>query len=322
MGALMGQGMLDEEVAMSARVFRVLRTVLWVSIALVGVGLATLLLAFPRSQPAAELTIEPTPERLERGRYLVEHVANCLDCHSERDWSYYGGPVVRGTEGQGAALRVLRPHIQSANITPPALGEWSDGEIVRAITSGIGRDGRALNPFMPYDTYARMIEGDVYSLVSYLRTLPPIENDVPRPEESWPIRLIGRVLPRPYVAPEAIDRGVTAAYGRYLVEIAECGFCHGADFSGGRMFQIPGTSQKFPSENITPHPSNRIGAWSRENFVGVFRSFAPPGGREIPGHEINTVMPWSRYAGMSEDDLGAIYEYLRTIEPVEQDEPE
>ena len=61
---------------------------------------------------------------------------------------------------------------------------------------------------------------------------------------------------------------------------------------------------------------------SRENFVGVFKSFAPPEGRVIPGDEVNTVMPWSRYAGMTEEDLGAIYEYLRTLEPVEQDRPE
>ena len=84
------------------------------------------------------------------------------------------------------------------------------------------------------------------------------------------------------------------------------------------MFRIPGTEQEWPSENITPHPSNRIGGWQRENFIGVFKSFAPPDGREIPGDRVNTVMPWSRYAGMTEEDLGAIYEYLRTIEPVEQ----
>ena len=88
------------------------------------------------------------------------------------------------------------------------------------------------------------------------------------------------------------------------------------------MFRIPGTEQEWPSENITPHPGNRIGGWSRENFIGVFKSFAPPEGSKIPGDRVNTVMPWSRYAGMTEEDLGAIYEYLQTIEPVEQVLPE
>ena len=307
---------------MLARPLRILRTVLIVLGAIVGIAAATVLLAFPRSQPASDLTVEPTAERLERGRYLVEHVANCLDCHSERDWNYYGGPVIRGTEGQGAPLRVLRPRIESANITPAALGDWSDGEIARAITSGIGRDGRALHPFMPYDTYARMSEEDVSAVVGYLRALPPIEHIAPRPDDIWPIRLIGRLLPRPYVPPEPVDREDAVAYGRYLAEIAECSFCHGGDFSGGQLFRIPGTEQEWPSANITPHPSNRIGAWSRENFIGVFTSFAPPEGSRIPAAEINTVMPWSRFAGMTGEDLGAIYEFLRTVEPIEQAQPE
>ena len=86
------------------------------------------------------------------------------------------------------------------------------------------------------------------------------------------------------------------------------------------MFRIPGTDQEWPSENLTPHLSNRIGAWSRENFIGIFRSFAPPEGSRIPGDRINTVMPWSRYAGMTDEDLGAIYEYLRTVEPIQQEQ--
>lgn len=309
---------MEEEVRKVTRWRRILRATLIVMAALVGTGLAALFLVFPRSQPASDVVIERTPETVERGRYLVEHVANCLDCHSERDWSFYGGPVIAGTEGMGAPLKVLRPKTLSANITPAALAEWSDGEIVRAITAGIGREGQALHPFMPYDTYARMTEEDVHAVVAYLREMPPIENDAPRPKDSLPIRIVGRMLPKPYVPPEPVEAGVNAEYGRYLAEMAECSFCHRADFSGGRLFRIPGTDQRWPSENITPHPSNRIGAWSRENFIGVFKSFAPPAGREIPGDEINTVMAWSRYAGMTEEDLGAIYEYLRTIEPVEQ----
>jgi len=300
-----------------SRSLRVIGRILMVFLALLGAGMATVLIVFPRSEPASDLSIDLTPARVERGRYLVEHVANCLDCHSERDWDYYGGPVMAGTEGQGAPLRVLRPHVLSANITPAALGDWTDGEIVRAIASGISRDGRPLHPFMPYDTYARMTNEDLVSVVAYLRGLPPIDNTVPLPEESWPITLMGRLLPKPYTAPPEVDPTDTVAYGRYLADIAECSFCHGSDFAGGREFDIPGTDQRWASVNLTPHPKNRVGTWSRENFVGVFKSFAPPGGREIPGTEINTVMPWYRFAGMIESDLGAIYDYLRTMEPIE-----
>ena len=300
---------------MRVRLLTILRRALIALGLIVALAVAVLLLLFPRSRPASTEVFERTPERVERGRYLVEHVANCLDCHSERDWNLYGGPVIAGTEGQGAPLRVLRPEIQSANITPAALGDWSDGEIARAVTSGIGRDGRALHPFMPYDTYAHLEREDVAAVVSYLRELPAISNDPPRPE-GFALRLIGRLLPRPYEPPPPVDRNDPVAYGRYLVTVAECSLCHGSDFAGGIQFRVPGTDREWPSANLTPDPSHRVGNWSRDNFIGVFKSFASPDGSGIPAGEVNTVMPWTRFAGMTEEDLGAIYDYLRTVEPV------
>ncbi len=301
---------------MPARWWRISRAVLLVLSALVGIGAAVVMLAFPRSVPAAAEPIEATPERLARGRYLVEHVANCVDCHSQRDWGSYGGPVEAGTEGRGAPLAVLRPHVHSANITPAALGDWTDGEIARAVTSGVDRDGVALHPFMPYDTYARMEAEDVDAMVVYLRALPPIDHEVPEPREGLPIRLLGRLLPKPYVPPVPVDRDDTVAYGRYLATLAECSFCHGADFSGGRSFRVPGTDQRVATVNLTPHPSAPTGAWTRENFIGVFKAFAAETPIPVPDGQVNTVMAWSRYAGMTAADLGAIYDYLRTIEPV------
>ncbi len=306
------------------KLLSVLKVLVLAFTAVVGLALGAALLFFPRVSPAEEVADRLPRGDVERGRYLVENVANCLDCHSERNWDFYGGPVVPGTEGKGAPLRVLRPETWSANITPAALGEWSDGEIARAITAGVGRDGRALHPFMPYDSYARLAPADVAAIVAYLRVMPAIEHTPPKPEEGFAFRLLARLLPKPYEAPEPVDPTDRVAYGRYLAGVAECSFCHRADYSGGRSFRIPGTEERGTeervlSENLTPHPSNRIGAWSQENFIGVFRSFAPPEGSRIPGDRINTVMPWSRYAGMTDEDLAAIYEYLRTLEPVKQE---
>ena len=307
---------------MSTRWMRVARTVLIAGGALVAVGAAVLLLAFPRSRPAASEPIERSAERLARGRYLVEHVANCLDCHSQRDWGSYGGPPVPGTEGRGAPLEVLRPGIHSANITPAGLGEWTDGEIARALTSGVDRDGKALHAFMPYDTYARMEAEDVAAVVVYLRSLPPIDHTVPEPRDGWLITLVGRILPKPYEAPDPVDRADTVAYGRYLATIAECSFCHGSDFAGGRSFRVPGTDRRVESVNLTPHPSALTGAWTRQNFIGVFKSFDTERAIPVPPDQLNTVMAWRRYAGMTVEDLGAIYDYLRTLEPVAPVAPE
>ena len=283
---------------------------------LIVVALAVVFLVFPRVEPASDVVIDRFPERIERGRYLVEHVATCLNCHSERDWDLYGGPLIAGTKGQGAPLRVPRPSVFSANITPFGIGEMSDGEVVRAITSGIGRDSETLHVFMPYDTYAALSQEDVYSIVAYLRTLGPIENVPPKPKEGLAFTLIGRILPKPYQPPPPPDVSDRVAYGQYLVKIAECDFCHGSDFSGGRALRVPGGGRVVAS-NITPAASNKFGSWSRENFIGVLKSFAGHESRQVPAQGENTVMPWLQNAGMTEEDLGAIYDYLRTFEPVE-----
>src|SRR5690606_35010597 len=115
-----------------------------------------------------------------------------------------------------------------------------------------------------------------------------------------------------------------AAYGEYLAEVAGCRFCHtqqengkevpGVAFAGG--LELAFEAGVVVSANITPDPLTGIGGWTREAFVARFKAFAD----EVPAvadGDPNTVMPWSLYAGMTEEDLGAIYDYLRTVPPVE-----
>ena len=87
-------------------------------VVLLVVAFVVVLVVFPRVEPASSLTIEATDARLERGEYLVRSVAFCLNCHSERDWSIYGAPVIAGTEGKGAQLGIFRFTDYSGNITP------------------------------------------------------------------------------------------------------------------------------------------------------------------------------------------------------------
>jgi len=73
------------------------------------------------------------------------------------------------------------------------------------------------------------------------------------------------------------------------------------------------------SANITPDMETGIGSWTKEMFIDRFKSYADSAGQNIPlGDEVyQTAMPWTLLAGMSENDLGAIYEYLRTVKPLE-----
>ena len=296
---------------------RVLVGLVAVLIVIFGAGLGALFLFFPRTSPPASGRFERTPERLERGRYLVEHVTDCLDCHSERDWRRYSGPIVAGTRGRGAKLTFLGSATHSANITPHGIGDWTDGEIARAISAGVGKDGRPVSPMMPYDTYAKLSRTDLEAIVVHLRTLPAIAHDPPPGVEPLLESLLGRLLPHPADPAPEPDRSSSPEYGRYLVTIAECDYCHRLDFSGGASFEPPG-SPKIVSGNITPSAAG-IGATSRDEFIGRFKAFAAPEVLEAPvppGAE-NTVMPWVRYAGMTEEDLGAIWDYLQTVPPVE-----
>ena len=285
---------------------------------LLGLAILFIYVRYPIVPPASDLVIEATPERVERGAYLFNHVAPCLDCHAERDWDLLAAPIVPGTAGKGAQFRwLVNEDLYAANITPHALADWTDGEMVRAITAGVDKDGNALYPLMPYDDYAKMPQEDIYAIVAYLRTLEPLAFTPPPPNGSVLINLIGRILPEPYHPPSPIDPADTIAYGEYLTAVASCAFCHGSDFSGGRLFRLPGGGA-IRAANLTPDRETGLGNWNRESFIHAFKMLSDHQGNPVPVPEgrMNTPMPWIRFSGMTEGDLGAIYEYLRTLPPV------
>jgi hypothetical protein len=116
-----------------------------------------------------------------------------------------------------------------------------------------------------------------------------------------------------------------AEYGKYLTTIAGCPECHteqekgrviGERFAGGWRFPLPHGSY-VTSKNITPDPETGIGKWTKEQFVGLFQSRGKPEGAfPVKPGERQTIMPWNMYGGMTAEDLGAIYDYLRTVPPV------
>ena len=217
-------------------------------------------------------------------------------------------------------------NIYTSNITPAALGNWTDGELLRAITAGVNNKGEPLFPIMPYESYHNMDEEDAYSIVAYIRSLKPIDEIHPKKKIKGMIKVIERTMPKPWNPKPKPDPTNTVEYGKYLAKIGDCYSCHstwstpgkvkeGMDFAGGNDFHLPdGIIVRSP--NITPDLETGIGNRSKENFIGLFKSFKEP--IKLPEgqtHE-NTVMAWSSYAGMTEDDLGAIYDYLQTIKPV------
>jgi mono/diheme cytochrome c family protein len=315
------------------------------AIALLAVGAAGAAWVFgflPRTHPPAPVRVAATPEVIERGRYLAINVLQCVDCHSVRDWTKYGGPPVAPI-GAGrpcmdrktptAGVNVNQEYFPGVlcirNITPDratGIGEWSDGEIIRAVREGIGRDGRGLFPIMPYFIYRHLSDEDVQAVVAYLRTLPAADSGItPERQIEFPLNLLVRLWPEPLEAPVvAPDRAKDRlAYGEYLARIARCEFCHtprepnamegfeGRRFAGGMPFHLGKERVMYPM-NLTPHASG-LGGWTREQFVARFRAHATP---QTVTPAQNTLMNWNAFSGMTDDDLDLLWDFFMTLPPV------
>ena len=164
-----------------------------------GASLTYVTVALPDLGDAPDLKVEITPQRLERGKYLVNNVIPCLDCHSTRDFSKFSGPIDTNTLGSGGEKFDknigLPGEYYAPNITPYHLKDWTDGEILRAITTGVSKDGHALFPIMPYQYFGKMDIEDIYSIIVYIRTLPVKETQSLVSKSDFPMNFIINTIP-------------------------------------------------------------------------------------------------------------------------------
>jgi mono/diheme cytochrome c family protein len=314
------------------KVLKVL-TIIVILLVLIVSGLAAYLkFVLPSVGDAPTLTIEKTPERIERGKYLANAVMGCMDCHTERDWTKYPGPIKTDSLGAGSTIYGhaigLPGEFHSKNLTPYHLGNWTDGEIFRAVTTGVNKDGKALFPLMPYNNFGKLDREDIYAVIAYLRTLPPVKRDVAPSDADFPVNFIINTMPAKASFTKKPDEGNTVAYGKYLVTAAGCADCHsqsdkgtavaGKEFAGGNQFHVFGYT--VTSTNITPHETG-IKNWTKDAFISRFKMYSEANYKPIPttANDANTPMPWTNFANMSEKDLGAIYDYLRTVPPVKNE---
>lgn len=303
-------------------------------VVLVVAGVTYLKVAFPKVGPAPQMKVELTPARLERGAYLVRNVADCAGCHSPRLFDQYGLPADEGRALTGGfeiskILSDIPGNITSPNLTPVHLGGWSDGEIYRAIAEGVNKDGRAMFPMMPYLAMGKLDREDVLSIIAYLRSLKPAGTEWPANSLSFPFSLISRTIPVPAQHAPRPDPGNAVAYGDYLVRAAGCFDCHtpvddqhqpiaGMEGAGGQEFKIrKGAAQiVVRPPNLTPDKDTGLGAWDKATFLATIRGRALLIGQSVPFGEPNNIMPYRELARMTDQDLGAIYDYLRTLPPV------
>lgn len=300
-----------------------------VILVLLFVGYAYITTKYPDVGPPPDIKISSTPEMIERGKYLANGFAGCIDCHSERNFDKLAGPLIPGTEGKGGVdFGEAAGFIPAKNITSDketGLGSWTDGEIFRAITMGVDKNGNPLGPMMPYPYFRQMDEEDIKAIIAYIRTLPPIKNKIPEHSFNFPVNLIFRTLPSKPDFKKRPDASNKVALGEYYAP--SCMVCHSAmekgEFikdkflSGGIEFPNP-KGGIVRSANITPDKETGIGNWTKEQFIQKFKSHLSPELQsiEVKEGEFNSVMPWTFFATATDEDLGAVYDFLMTQKPI------
>jgi mono/diheme cytochrome c family protein len=310
---------------------KMVNVLLWSLVALVAVLVAGITVTVgwrpfvgPRARPLTTRRFDRTPERLARGTYLVTHVTACMECHAPHRWTEHHAPIEDNMLGAGQEIlvkglpgRVVAPNLSSDPET--GAGNWTDDQLARAIREGVGHDGRALFPLMPYQRFRSMSDEDVASIVVYLRSLPPVQRRQPATEIVVPVRYLIRSVPEPLNAPvPAPNLSTPAKRGAYLMTIGACGDCHtpqddhgqpipGLEFAGGFVFDGPWG--RVASANLTPDPSG-IPYYDVALFTEVLRT------GHAKARQINQIMPWHALGGMTDEDIAAVFANLTTLKPV------
>lgn len=270
-------------------------------------------------------------EVVARGEYLVHHVAHCSACHLPHDEAVAAARAgeKRPLKGGGTWDIPGFGLFVAPNLTPDeetGLGAWSDAEVARAVRYGVGRDGRVL-PMMRIGV-GPLSDDDLVAVVSYLRSVAPVRNALPR-DVYGPIgKLVAtRMQPSTEEAPPYAPPGaISVERGRYLaLGPAACARCHtardpmagfalvAAPMSGGGE---PDPDPKNPdveivAPNLTPDErTGHVAAWSEDAFLQRFRAGVVHEGSQ---------MPWAMYAGLSDEDVRSLWRFLRTLPPVEND---
>jgi mono/diheme cytochrome c family protein len=244
-----------------------------------------------------QIAIASDPATLERGKYLVERAAICIECHGKD----LGGRLVGDNFMMG--------RLAAANLTRGRGGigsRYTDEDFLRALLHGVRKDGRSVI-FMPSQD-VHFTQNDLAAVIAYVKSVPPVDRELPAPRLGPMVRVLAffgkfSLLPAEEINHDKVafvqpaDASDPVSRGRYLVDSGGCRGCHTPDLIGGGG-PPPGAA------NITPVG---IGTWSEQDFVRALREHKRPNGTPIAEG-----MPLA-YGLMSDEDLHLIFGYLKTV---------
>jgi mono/diheme cytochrome c family protein len=257
-----------------------------------------------------------SPLLLERGKYLMEGVVACGNCHVARGDN--GRPLF--DKGLSGGMLFDEPPFKAyaPNITTDAdtgIGKWSDAQLARAIREGIRPDKSIIGPPMPMEFYRRLSDADLAAIVAYLRAQPAVSNKVPKSQYAIPLPADYGPAVKHVTAPLASNK---VKYGEYLADIGHCMECHtprddkgmlqrarlGA---GGQVFRGPWGASV--SRNLTPHATG-LKNWTDAQIAHAIRE-----GVDRDGKPYQPPMAFAFYKHINDADMSALIAYLRSLKP-------
>lgn len=261
-----------------------------------------------RLENAPEVATKPVAvhndaEALAAGEIMVNRLSFCSECHG------------KNLEGQVFFDGELGMYLTAPNLTSGAGGvgaDYTDEDWERAIRHGVGADGRVL-VIMPSNFYQHYGDEDLGKMIAYLKSVPPVDNDLGTRRIGFPGSAMGGVvgfndftrindIDHEDVGGSAPEAGVTAEYGEYLTKIAICGECHAPNLAGITLAE----GEDGPPEGPNLTPGGELAGWNEDDFVNTLRTGQTPSGRQLDEEE----MPWPSYSQMSDMELQAIWAYL------------
>jgi mono/diheme cytochrome c family protein len=279
------------------------------------------------SGPIAVLEGVSEDELLARGEYLTT-AGNCISCHTSAD----GEPMAGGL-----AFETPFGRVYSTNITPDSetgIGSWSEWDFLNSLRHGVRPNGEQLYPVFPYTAYTRLSDTDIAAMFAYLQSLPPVSNQVPDNQLSFPFNQrplmklwkmvffdAGAFEPEPQQS-EQWNRGA------YLVEaLAHCSACHtprnslGAEqsrlaFGGGEYLDrvSSGEFRPWSAPNLTSSERG-LGLWSQSNLEAYLKT-ARNEFIESYGPMNEVILNSTRH--LSADDIAAMATYLKQLPAIDE----
>lgn len=242
-----------------------------------------------------------------RGKHLARAITKCVDCHGDN----LGGRVLveNGAMGRWVVANITRGKGGVA-------GSLTDADIVRAVRHAVAPDGRKLLQ-MPADSYQYLNAEDLGEIIAYVRSVPPVDNELPPTSIGLVARglILANKLPiyradlitHTQPIPAATPVGPTPEYGKYIASVGGCIGCHGPTLSGGKI--ADGDPAWPPAANLTP---TGLAKYTEADFTTVLRT-----GKRQSGVQANDAMPWRMTREMTDDEIKAVWLFLKTVPPRE-----